>query len=33
MDSLQEKCVAKQIEEDASLSFAMQGEWVPHWEA
>ena len=28
-----EMCVAKQIEEDASLSFAMQGEWVPHWEA
>ena len=25
--------VAKQLEEDASLSFAMQGEWVPHWEA
>lgn len=25
--------VAKRIEEDAQLSFRLEGDWVPHWEA
>ena len=25
--------VAKRIEDDASLSFRLDGDWVPHWEA
>ena len=25
--------VAKRIEDDAQLSFRLDGDWVPHWEA
>ena len=25
--------VAKRIEDDAQLSFRLEGDWVPHWEA
>ncbi len=24
--------VAKRIEDDANLSFRLEGEWIPHWE-
>ena len=32
-DDVGELHVAKRIEDDAGLSFRMDGDWVPHWEA